>query len=143
MSKAKSTSRKRSGQSITEVLIGGMILVPIVLAITDLAVVVMGGELVNDLAKQAARGAANAKDNGEAATAVADVQTTFTKSPTYKNLVLKLDKYDGTYDGQTTVQASVTVVLPVPIPFLNVGPEMALKTQATESIVGIAPPRPI
>ena len=66
MSKAKSTSRKRSGQSITEVLIGGMILVPIVLAIIDLAVVVMGGELVNDLAKQAARGAANAKDNGEA-----------------------------------------------------------------------------
>ena len=52
MSKAKSTSRKRSGQSITEVLIGGMILVPIVLAIIDLAVVVMGGELVNDLAKQ-------------------------------------------------------------------------------------------
>lgn len=119
-----------------------MVLVPVVLAIIDLAVVVIGGEIVNDLAKQAARAAANSVDAAEANTAVQDVVKTFSTSPTYKNLTLSLDKYDGTHDGQTTVLASVTVVLPVPVPFLNVGPTIALKTQATEAIVGIAPPRP-
>lgn len=134
--------RNGRGQSITEVIIGGMVLVPVVLAIIDLAVVVIGGEIVNDLAKQAARAAANSVDGAEANTAVQDVVKTFSTSPTYKNLTLSLDKYDGTHDGQTTVLASVTVVLPVPVPFLNVGPTIALKTQATEAIVGIAPPRP-
>jgi hypothetical protein len=33
--------------------------------------------------------------------------------------------------------------LPVPIPFLNVGPSMGVKSQATETIVGIADPRPV
>lgn len=136
------SSRKKHGQSLTEVLVGGIVLVPIVLAIIDLAVVVIGGELVNDLAKQAARGAANANSQSEAAAAVVDVQSSFSKSPTYKNLNLKLEKYDGTNDGLTTVLASVIVVLPVPLPFLKLGPEMALKTQATEPIIGIPDPRP-
>ncbi len=147
MENSKSTKqiwkrRNGRGQSITEVIIGGMVLVPVVLAIIDLAVVVIGGEIVNDLAKQAARAAANSVDGTEANTAVQDVVKTFSTSPTYKNLTLSLDKYDGTHAGQTTVLASVTVVLPVPVPFLNVGPTIALKTQATEAIVGIAPPRP-
>ena len=130
------------GQSIIEVLVGSIVLVPIVLAIIDLAVVYIGGDICNDLAKQAARAAANASDLAEATTAVADVETNFNKSPTYKNLVLKLDKYDGTHDGMANVKCTVTIVLPVPIPFLSLGPEMTIKTQASEAIVGIAPPRP-
>ena len=70
------------GQSIIEVLVGSIVLVPIVLAIIDLAVVYIGGDICNGLAKQAARAAANASDLAEATTAVADGGTRFNKSPT-------------------------------------------------------------
>lgn len=147
VSKRKSAvgqSRRRgtraSGQSILEVLLGCLVLVPIALAIIDLAVVVIGGEIVSDLAKQAARAAGNSPSMAEATTAVADVQSQFSKSPTYQNLSLKLTRYDGTYDGQTTVVAAVTVLLPVPIPFLRVGPTIDLNAQASDAIVSLPPP---
>lgn len=131
---------KAAGQSILEVLLGCLVLVPIALAIIDLAVVVIGGEIVSDLAKQAARAAGNSPTMAEATTAVADVQTQFSKSPTYQNLALKLARYDGTYDGQVTVTSSVTVLLPVPIPFLHVGPTIDLNAQASDAIVSLPPP---
>ena len=118
-------------------------MVPIVLAIIDLAVVVLGGEICNDLAKQAARAAANAASQTEALAAVADVQSHFNSSATYSGLSLVLSQYDGTPTGIAVVQSSVTIILPVPIPFLKVGPSMGVKSQATESIVGIADPRPV
>ncbi|CAN5293798.1 hypothetical protein BH11CYA1_BH11CYA1_48160 [soil metagenome] len=135
-------NRNRRAQSIIEVLVGSIVLVPIVLAIIDLAVVYIGGDICNDLAKQAARAAANASDITEATTAVADVQTNFNKSATYENLTLNLVQYDGTHDGLANVRCTVTIVLPVPIPFLSLGPKMTINTQASEAIVGIAPPRP-
>jgi hypothetical protein len=137
------TVRPARGQSIIEVVVGGLILVPIVLAIIDLAVVVLGGEICNDLAKQAARSAANAGSQPEALAAVVDVQSHFHASGTYSGLTLTLSQYDGTPTGIATVQSSVTIILPVPIPFLNVGPSMGVKSQATETIVGIADPRPV
>ncbi len=136
------SARRPTGQNLVEILVGSIVLVPIVLAIIDLAVVVIGGDICNDLAKQAARAAANSSTLAEATAAVADVEANFTKSPTYQGLVLKLDKYDGTPDGLASVQCSVVIVMPVPVPFLNVGPTMSVKTQASEPIVGIAPPRP-
>ena len=141
--KDNSMSRSRRGQSLIETVVGGVILVPVVLAIIDLAVVVLGGEICNDLAKQAARAAANAAGRPEAVLAVADVQSHFNASSTYSGLSLTLSQYDGTADGLASVQGGVTITLPVPIPFLNVGPNMGVKSQATEAIVGIAPPRPV
>jgi hypothetical protein len=138
----KALSRHPRGQSIVEVMVGSIVLVPIILAILDLAVVVIGGNICNDLSKQAARAAANASQASDAAASVLDIQNNFHASGTYKNLTLKLDRYDGTPDGSTTVVCSVTIVLPVPVPFLGVAPTMDIKTQATEAIVGIAPPPP-
>lgn len=135
--------RSRRGQSIVEVVVGGLILVPVVLALIDLAVVVLGGEICNDLAKQAARSAANAASRTEALAAVADVQSHFLASGTYSGLSLNLSQYDGTPTGIATVQSSVIINLPVPVPFLHVGPNMGVKSQATETIVGIADPRPV
>jgi len=137
-----SGARQSRGQSIIEVLVGGVILVPIVLAIIDLAVVVLGGEICNDLAKQAARAAANAGTQVDAQTAVDNVKSHFTVSGTYSNVTLNLSSYTAAYDGTATVQSSLTITLPVPVPFLNVGPTMGVKSQATEAIVGIAPPTP-
>jgi hypothetical protein len=140
---AKRRLRTGRGQSLIETVVGGVILVPIVLAIIDLAVVVLGGEICNDLAKQAARAAANAGDRVEAVTAVADVQNHFVASSTYTGMILSLSRYDGTPDGLASVQGGVTINLPVPVPFLNIGPSMGVKSQATEAIVGIAPPPPV
>ncbi len=136
------TIRRKRGQSLIEILVGSIVLVPLVLAIIDLAVVIMGGDICHELAKQAARAAANSATVGEATTAVADVETNFVKSSTYQSLVLKLQKYDGTHDGIASVLCTVTILLPVPIPFLKVGPTFSIETQASEPIVGIAPPRP-
>ena len=135
-------AKNNKGQSIIEVVVGGVILVPIVLAIIDMAVVVLGGEICNDLAKQAARAAANTANKVDALAAVLDVQNHFAASNTYSGLYLTLSQYDGTYDGLATVQGGVTITLPVPVPFFNVGPNMGVKSQATEAIVGIPPPRP-
>jgi hypothetical protein len=140
---SRRAGRAGRGQSIVEVVVGGLILVPVVLAIIDLAVVVLGGEICNDLAKQAARAAANAASQPEALASVADVQSHFHASGTYSGLTLVLSQYDGTPTGIATVQSSVIINLPVPVPLLHVGPNMGVKSQATESIVGIADPRPV
>ena len=141
--KPKYLTRGPRGQSLIEILVGSIVLVPLVLAIIDLAVVIMGGDICHELSKQAARAAANTSSLAEATTAVADVQANFVKSPTYQVLVLKLQKYDGTHDGIASVICNVSILLPVPIPFLKVGPTFSVETQASEPIVGIAPPRPI
>lgn len=141
--KPKYLTRRPRGQSLIEILVGSIVLVPLVLAIIDLAVVIMGGDICHELSKQAARAAANTSSLAEATTAVADVQANFVKSPTYQVLVLKLQKYDGTHDGIASVICNVSILLPVPIPFLKVGPTFSVETQASEPIVGIAPPRPI
>jgi hypothetical protein len=136
--------RRGGGQSIIEVLVGGIILIPIVLAILDMGVVVLGGEICNDLAKQAARAAANASNFTDANTAVASVQTNFPGSFMYSGLLLTSNASAATfvYGGSVTVNSSVTITLPVPVPLLNVGSTMAVSSQATESILGIAPPAP-
>jgi hypothetical protein len=71
------------------------------------------------------------------------VQSHFNASATFSGLTLVLSQYDGTPTGIATVQSAVTIVLPVPVPLLNVGPSMGVKSQATETIVGIADPRPV
>lgn len=136
---AKVTARGR-GQGLIEVCVGAIFLVIIGLAILDLGVFVMGGDVCGGLAKQAARAAGNAADPTEAANAVADVASKFQPSNVYKNLVLTMVKFDNTTTGAVTVTCSVTIVLPVSIPLIGVGPQYLITTQATEPIVGIAPP---
>lgn len=129
------------GQSIIEVMVGGFILIPLLLAIIDVSVVAIGGELVNRLSKEAARAAANCSNKTLADAAVVDIKNTFQPSSTFKNLNIAITDYVGTADGQLTVVCDVTVVLPVSVPLLKVGPTIPVKTQFTEAIVGIAPPR--
>ena len=101
----------------------------------------MGGDICGGLAKQAARAGANAPDPANAAIAVANIGTQFKPSAMYKNVVLTMVEYDtGNASGICSVVCNVTIVLPVAVPLLGVGPEYQIKVQATEPIVGIAPP---
>ena len=90
------------GQSIIEVMVGGFILIPLLLAIIDVSVVAIGGELVNRLSKEAARAAANCSNKTLADAAVVDIKNTFQPSSTFKNLNIAITDYVGTADGQLT-----------------------------------------
>ena len=133
------TVRKRRGQGLIEVIVGLVFLVAMALAILDLGVFVMGGDICGGLAKQAARAAGNAGTPAEATIAVANIFSQFKPSAMYQNLSLTMTQYDNTTTGIVTVVCNVTIVLPVSVPLLGIGPSYAIKTQATEPIVGIAP----
>ena len=141
MENSKSTKqiwkrRNGRGQSITEVIIGGMVLVPVVLAIIDLAVVVIGGEIVNDLAKQAARAASSgdpvtANQRAQAIVARANQQgssmlSNFTLTGTTFNPATliadrnALNPYGGTVSGTVTVSTTVDI-RPFLVPYVYSG----------------------
>ncbi len=138
-SKQSQRGRSRQGQSLTELAVGGLVLIPIALAAIDLTVLVLGGQISNDLAKQATRAASLASSQMAANSAVASVQQNFQPSSIFKSLSVKMLQFDNTPDGVVSVGCSVTVVLPVSIPFLNIGPYVPIQTQHTEPIVGISP----
>jgi len=140
LSRNRHQHRKGFGQGIAETLAGAIILIPIVLSCIDLAVLVFSGEICSDLAKQAARAAANAPGSAPAQAAVTNIQTNYKSTVTLKSMKLTMVKYDNTSDGVVTVSCAVTIILPVSIPFLGVGPDVPIQTQHTEPIVGIASP---
>jgi hypothetical protein len=133
------TQRLAKGQGLIEVCVGAIFLVMIGLAILDLGTFVMGGDVCGSLAKQAARAAGNAGTPAEAQQAVQSVQGQFKPSNVYQNLSLTMTNFDNTTTGLATVVGQVTIVLPVSVPFLQIGPSYTIKTQATEPIVGIPP----
>ncbi|HEY9754109.1 MAG TPA: hypothetical protein V6C97_02985 [Oculatellaceae cyanobacterium] len=134
--------RRKRGQGLIEVCVGIIFLVIMALAILDLGVFVMGGDICGGVAKQAARAAGNATDQPTAAAAVTNVGTQFKASSMYKNLSLAMTRYDNSTNGIVSVVCTVTIVLPVAVPILGIGPEYQIKTQASEPIVGIAPANP-
>ncbi|GEM_PF-559531 len=142
-------------QSLVETVAGLCILVPVLLALLDIGVVMIAGTIANNLAKQAARAAANVvQTNSTAANnAVQEVQKRFPPSSMFPKATLTLQGYDASkpptnygYGSNITVIADVTVNLPVPIPMLNVGPTVDIKTQSTEPVLmstqGITPAAP-
>jgi hypothetical protein len=132
-------TRFAKGQGLVEVCIGAIFLVTIGLAMLDLGTFVMGGDVCGNLAKQAARAAGNASSPTEAIQAVQSVQSQFKPTNVYQNLSLTMTNFDNTTTGLATVVGQVTIILPVSVPFLQIGPSYTIKTQATEPIVGIAP----
>ena len=136
----RSSNHRRAfkGQCLVETLVGAMIIVPLLMACLDLSVLVIGGQICNDLSKQAARSASLATSSQDAQTAVQNVQRTHPSNETFQGLSLSLSEYDGTPDGLVSVTCGVDVRLPVPVPFLGVPASFAIQTQHTEPIVGIS-----
>jgi len=134
--------KQLNGQALIEMVAGSVVLIPITLALVDLAMLAIGGNVCAELAKQAARAAANTSSASDAAAAVELVGSKFPESRTFNNLSLTVTRYDNSADGVTTVVCSVTVLLPVAVPMLNVGPLIPISIQASQPIVGIAPPPP-
>lgn len=130
----KTRARGHRAQSIIEVLVGIMVLVPIALALLDLGCVVIAGNIAGNLAKQAARAAGSSTSQALANAALQDTLKQFPASPIIKNPQLQLTTYDTT-TAIVTVKANVDVGLPVPLPFINGGGPVKIQTQASEPLV--------
>jgi Flp pilus assembly protein TadG len=127
----------RRGQGIAEVAAIAVILIPFALAIVDIGALILSGIVCTDLAKQAARAAANSASQSEAQGAVSDVLSKTQVSNSFQSFNLQLTRFDNTAGGVVTVTCTVTVTLPVAVPILGVGPTVPLQTQHSEPIVGI------
>jgi Flp pilus assembly protein TadG len=129
------TKQEFRGQSILEVAVGMLILIPIVLAILDLVVLVLGQEANNDLAKRAARAASHYATDGQARTAADQVINSFQSSKILTNPTKAGFQYN--VNGNVVVETSLQVNLPVPVPFTKNLNNQVMRARATEPIVSL------
>lgn len=135
--RSRTPGQRRNGQSMVELTAGLFVLIPIVLAILDLVVIVLGQEANNDLAKRAARAASHHETSAKAQAAVDDVISKFGAS----GLLSNPTKVDFQYNanGNVVVETSVQINLPVPVPFADSYNHQVMHAKATEPIVGLPP----
>lgn len=117
--------KRRKGQSIVELAVGLIALIPIVLVVFDLAVIVIGVQLNDSTCREAARVAASGQpidqlQRAQAVIARANAKTggmlsNFTLVPGYPQStvtqaqVIALGQYGGALNGSVTVQTEVQI----------------------------------
>lgn len=106
----KANTRNRKGQCLAEAAVAAMFLIPIVLAVIDLATLVLCSTVNDSVAKNAARAAANLKDPGQGTLAAQQVVNAVQKSSIIKNVSMVGPTYSGS---SVTVQSKMEVQLPV------------------------------
>lgn len=137
--------RKNKAQSIVEVVIGVLILIPVGLVLLDLAALIVANSVNDELVKRAARAAANLGTRDDAQQAVDSIKEDFTK--TNQGFVKSVDalqivNFDEKGTKGVTVHSDITVAVPVPVPFTPLGRDFKFQAEATEPIVGIDPSGP-
>lgn len=129
-----SKRRHKSGQSIIEAVVGLFVILMVIFALADLVVLIQAGNINGDLAARAARAAANQPDSASAIKVVDNVQSSFKTS----NIISKVDilklSWDTPASGQLTIDSTISVNLPFPIPFMNMNP-LRLSTQSVTPIL--------
>ncbi len=122
------TKRGRKGQCFIEAALGGLIIIPVALAMLDLGVLVMTTTLNDAAAKTAARAAANQQNQGLAIGAAGQAMTAF--KPTS---IASINLVGLTWNtDRVLVKTAAIVHLPVPIPGVS---QQTLAAQATEPVV--------
>ncbi|MBX9573990.1 MAG: hypothetical protein K2X77_34155 [Candidatus Obscuribacterales bacterium] len=112
MQKVSETKRRRSrGQSLVEVLVGSMVLIPIALFGIDLCVIVLANTANDSLAKTAARAAANQGSRQEANAAASKCVDQFKKSSLIVDVQLSQD-FNYEKSKEVIVKTRMTVKLP-------------------------------
>lgn len=119
----------RKGQSIIEVVVGIILIVIALLALADLVVVVQAGMINGDLAARAARAAANQEDSASATSVAEDVANKFATSTIISGVDEIKVTLNSPANGQLTVDSTIKVNVPFPIPGLNLNP-VTLTTQS-------------
>lgn len=126
--RSKSPSSRR-GQSIIEVVVGIILIIMAVLALADIVVVVQAGMINGDLAARAARAAANQVDSASATTVAQEVASKFAASTIISKVSSITVALNSPASGQLTVDSTIQVNVPFPIPGLNLN-QVSLHTQS-------------
>ncbi|HEY9787888.1 MAG TPA: hypothetical protein V6D17_21045 [Candidatus Obscuribacterales bacterium] len=126
-------NNRRRGASIVETAAGLFILIPIVLALVDVAAAVLAQTANDSMCKHAARAAAEATNQTDASTAARTVVQEFPTSPiiTAKRLVTDPVQYQA--NTRVTVVTEVTCTFPVPMFGWS---SINFHTDVTEPVVG-------
>ena len=129
--KARNTKRGTKGNCFIECVLGGMLLIPIALCMLDLGTLVLGAELNDTLARQAARAAANEQSQTLAQDAADKAAEPFTSSQ-----LISFDAPNVSYTTDSvSVKTSVQITVPFQFPFLS---GETLVAQATMPVIGVA-----
>jgi|GEM_PF-6327487 len=119
----------KKGQSIIEVVVGIILIVLALLALADIVIVIQAGMVNGDLAARAARAAANQEDSASATSVAEDVANKFATSTIISSVDSVKVTLDSPANGQLTVDSTIKVNVPFPIPGLNLNP-VTLHTQS-------------
>lgn len=139
--------RGKRGSSIVETAVGLLLLIPVALFLVDLVSIVLVQTANDQLAKQAARAAAETPDpgdgtaQGKAQGAAQQIVDAFPVSRLITNpQLLKCDYTNTANTSQVAVRTQVTCVLPVPLPFNAALSRFNFVAEATEPIVAVLSP---
>ena len=141
--------KSQRGQEMAEVVGGLILLIPILLAMLDLAVYVLGNQVADKYTKAAARAAANTGNSTDASTAANAALGSAPKSGFITSVAVTSCTYNAipvnactgvacTAAGSVTVQLATTMQLPVPIPWAPTGwNNPIITTSDTEAVVSM------
>jgi len=134
-----STARySQKGQGLLEVMVGLLVLVPIGLAMLDLAAIVLANQANDEIAKRAARAAASQSTLSSASTTVRQLKDSMKAAGMIKTLdELSVVEFATGGDQGVRVRSRITLALPVPIPFIPNSGNLKFVAEAVEPIVGI------
>jgi len=134
----RTARRSRKGQGILEVMVGLLVLVPLALAMLDLAAIVLANQANDEIAKRAARAAASQSTRSSASTAVSQLKDSIKPTGMIKS-VDELAVVDFATSGtqEVRVRSKISLALPVPIPFVHNSANLKFAAEAVEPIVGI------
>ena len=135
--RSRSSKRvSRTGSGLIETVAGCMIIIPILLFLVDCAAVVVAQTSNDALAKHACRAAAECTDAVSGAAAATAVITQYNSGhPTLTTNAQCTTVGSGTGGWQDVkVNTTLTVVMPVPIPFSGIN-NLTFQAQAAEPVV--------
>lgn len=118
MRRIRRGGRRNKGQSLVEVMVGLIILVPIGLAALDLVVFTQATQANEQLAETAARAAASAGSQSGAQQNAQDVMQRFQPSSIMPSAEISSVQFN-TGTQMVTVTTTMQVQVPVPMPFLS------------------------
>lgn len=137
-------NRRSSAQSIVELVVGLIFLVPICLFLVDMSALILCNTVNDDLAKRACHAAGAEATAADSRAVVDQIVTRFDQQAGKTGLTskpkVKVFRYDeASAPGQVVVGIETTIKLPFPVPFF---PDLQSKTfdaQAVEPIVAKPP----
>ncbi len=133
-------SSRNKAQSLAEVALGCLLMVPFALFLLDISALVLGCIANQELAQRAARAAANRPTPAAAEAALRQIRETFTGGRIIRRIEsLRIIEFDIQGNQGIRVRSELTIALPVPVPLIpNNGQELRFVAEASQPIVALA-----